>query len=123
MDDANHVSTPCESGTKFMLDMKTSLVYATLYTQLVGSLNYLTLARPDIAYNVGLVSIFMSKPQWNHFKVAKRILRYIKPSINVDLFYDANFDFILKGFTNLDLGAYPNDGKPTYGYFQMQFLE
>lgn len=58
----------------------------------------------------------MSKPQQTHFKDAKRILRYIKGTINAGLFYDANCDFILKGFTDLDLGGNPNDGKSTCGY-------
>lgn len=55
MNDPNSVSTPCELRTKLMLERQTALVDATLYRLLVGSLNYSTLARPDIAYSVGLV--------------------------------------------------------------------
>ena len=116
MNDSNHVSIPCELGTKFVADMNTPFVDETLYRQLVGSLNYLTLTRPDIAYSVGLVSRFMSKPQQTHFKVAKRILRYIKGTINMGLFFDVNSAFILQGYTNSDLGGDPNDEKSTCGY-------
>ena len=116
MNDSNHVSIPCELGTKLIADMNTPFVDETLYRQLVGSLNYLTLTRPDISYSVGLVSRFMSKPQQTHFKVAKRILRYIKGTINMGLFYDANSEFILHGYTDSDLGGDPNDGKSTCGY-------
>lgn len=116
MTDANHVLIPIELGTKLMLDIQTPLVDPTLYRQLVGSLNYLTLTRPNIAYSVRLVSRFMSKPQQTHFKVAIRILRYIIGTINVRLFYDANSNFTLKGFTDSNLGGDPNDGKSTCGY-------
>ena len=116
MNDANHVSIPCELGTKLMVDTNTPFIDATSYRQLVGSLNYLTLTRPDIAYSVGLVSRFMSKPQQTHLKVARRILRYIKGTLNLGLFYDANSNFTLQGFTDSDLGGDPNDGKSTCGY-------
>lgn len=35
MNDANLVSTPCELGTKLMIDMQTLFVDAPLYRQLV----------------------------------------------------------------------------------------
>lgn len=117
MNDANHVSTPCELGTRLMIDTNTPFVYTSSYRQLVGSLNYLTLTRLDIAYSVGLVSRYMSKPQQSHLKVAKRILRYIKGTLNYALFYDANADFTLKGYSDSDLGGDPNDGRSTSGYY------
>ena len=58
----------------------------------------------------------MSKPQQTHFKVAKIILRYVKGTLNLGLFYDANCDFSLKGYTDSDLGGDPNDGRSTCGY-------
>jgi hypothetical protein len=117
MINANDVSIPCDLGTKLENDTNTTYVDATFYRQLVGSLNYLTLTRPDISYVVGLVSRYMSKPQQSHLKVAKRILRYIKGTPNYALFYDANADFTLKGYSDSDLGGDPNDGRSTSGYY------
>lgn len=51
---------------------------ATSFRQLVGSLLYLTITRPDIAYSVGVVAQLMDKPCERHFIAAKRILQYIK---------------------------------------------
>ncbi|XP_038882270.1 uncharacterized mitochondrial protein AtMg00810-like [Benincasa hispida] len=58
---------------------------ATLYHQLVGSLIYLIVTCPDIAYVVHIVSQFMVVPQTIHFTVVLRILRYVKGTLGHDL--------------------------------------
>ena len=35
-------------------------------------------ARPDFCYEIGMVSRFMNKSKWSHYKVVIRIMRYIK---------------------------------------------
>jgi len=50
------------------------------YIILVGKLLYLTVTRPDIAYAIGLVRQFIHKPEEIHWKVALKILTYIKGS-------------------------------------------
>ncbi|KAI0516315.1 hypothetical protein KFK09_008987 [Dendrobium nobile] len=50
----------------------------TLYRRLTGSLQYLTLTRPDIAYSVNLLSQDMHDPSPQHAFLLKRLLRYIK---------------------------------------------
>ena len=50
----------------------------SLYRRLVGSLQYLTFTRPDIAFSVNRVSQFMHKPTVIHFSAVKRILRYLR---------------------------------------------
>ncbi|KAL4032312.1 hypothetical protein IC575_005383 [Cucumis melo] len=49
----------------------------SLYCRLVGSLQYLTFTRPDIALYVNYVSQFMHKPTVIHFSAVKRILKYL----------------------------------------------
>ncbi|KAK3033276.1 hypothetical protein RJ639_034350 [Escallonia herrerae] len=48
---------------------------ATMYGQLVGSLIYLTLTRPDISYAVGVMSRYMQNPKKLHLEAVRRILR------------------------------------------------
>ncbi|XP_039026384.1 uncharacterized mitochondrial protein AtMg00810-like [Hibiscus syriacus] len=59
----------------------------TLFKSIVGSIKYLTITQPDITYVIGLVSIFMEKPKQDHWIVAKRILRYVKGTMDHGLFY------------------------------------
>lgn len=49
------------------------------YSNVVGSVMYsMVSTRPDIAYGLGLISIFMSKPSREHWKAVKWLLRYLK---------------------------------------------
>ena len=60
-------------------------------------------------YVVVLVSRYMEEPKQEHFKAAKRILRYVEGSIAQGLFYTQNEDLRLAGYTDSGL-------KSTSGY-------
>ncbi|CAL9005801.1 unnamed protein product, partial [Prunus brigantina] len=92
------------------------IVNATLYKSLVGSLRYLTMTRPDIVYGVGLVSRYMETPRESHWLAAKRILRYIKGSLNFGLFYAYGEYSNLVGYSDSDWGGDRDGGKSTTGY-------
>ncbi|CAL9106777.1 unnamed protein product, partial [Musa textilis] len=65
---------------------------------MIGSLLYLTATRSDIMFSVGLCVRFQADPKLSHLKAIKRILRYLKGTPNLGLWY-------LKS-DNLDLIAY-----------------
>jgi len=48
---------------------------------------YLTTTRPDLMYGVNLISRFMSSPTESHWFAAKRILRYLKGTIELGIHY------------------------------------
>ena len=54
---------------------------------MVGCLRYLLHTRPDLAYSVGVASIFMEKPTVLHLKAVKQILRYLKGTTELGLVY------------------------------------
>ncbi|XP_006582472.1 uncharacterized protein LOC114414123 [Glycine soja] len=87
MMECNSVITPTETGIKLQIDGDEKEVDPTMYKQIVGSLRYLCNTRPNIAYCVGLISRFMEKPKTPHFLAAKRILRYVKGTLDVGILY------------------------------------
>jgi hypothetical protein len=73
--DSKTVSTPLELNVKLNITDGEPLSDATLYRQLLGSLIYLTVTGPDLAYAVHLVSQFMSVPRSTHYVAVLCILR------------------------------------------------
>ena len=73
MSDCKPSNTPIEVGSKLSAHSDQKKVDGKLYRQLVGSLLYLTITRPYIAYTVGVVSRYMGIPHVEHWKAAKRI--------------------------------------------------
>ena len=72
--DTKTVSTPLEYNAKLTPLDGEPVFNATRYRQLVGSLIYLTVTRPDISHAVGMVSKFMDAPRSVHYAVVLRIL-------------------------------------------------
>ena len=60
-------------------------------------------------------TMFDSKPRDSHLKAAKCILRNIKKTGNLVLFYLAGYTFDLVGFADADFAGYQVDRKRTYG--------
>ena len=77
MENCKPVPTLVATGTKLSKDDEGSDVNPTLFKRLVGSLMYLTTTRSDIMQGVSLISRFMETPKDTHWRVGKRILRYI----------------------------------------------
>ncbi|KAL5553017.1 hypothetical protein UlMin_040418 [Ulmus minor] len=72
--------------------------------------------RPDILYVVGLVSRYMENPTTTHFKAAKRILRYIKGTIDIGLLYSVSNNYKFVEYTDSDCGGDIDDRKSTSGF-------
>ena len=116
MDDAIPVGTPMECGVKITKQDGGEKVDSTLFKSLVGSLRYLTCTRPDILYSVGIISRFMEEPTTTHFKMAKRILRYIKGTIGYGLSYVSSSNFDVVGYCDSDWSSDLDDRKSTTGF-------
>ncbi|MCI53881.1 retrovirus-related Pol polyprotein from transposon TNT 1-94, partial [Trifolium medium] len=52
-----------------------------MYRSIVGALQYATITRPDISFDVNKVCQFMSHPLETHWVAVKRILRYLNGTI------------------------------------------
>jgi hypothetical protein len=54
----------------------------TLYCSLTGTLQYVTLTRPDITYYVQQACLYMHDPRSPHLAHVKRILHYLKGTLD-----------------------------------------
>ncbi|KAK4271380.1 hypothetical protein QN277_020082 [Acacia crassicarpa] len=87
-----------------------------LYRTVVGSLQYVTITRPDICFAVNKVCQFMQTPYIEHWKVVKRILRYLAGSINHGLILCLSPTTSLVAFCDADWAADKDDRKSMTGY-------
>ena len=90
-------------------------VDSTEYRGLIGSLLYLIASRSNIQFGIFLCARFQSNPKESHFKGAKRILKYLKGTINVGLWYPNESNIVLSGFSDSDYAGYKLDRKSTSG--------
>ncbi|KAJ7982738.1 Retrovirus-related Pol polyprotein from transposon TNT 1-94 [Quillaja saponaria] len=107
--DIKTVSTPVELNVKLTPLDDTPLKDPTLYHQLVGSLVYLTIIRPDIAYAMHLVSQFMIASRTTHFAVVLRILHYVKGTLFHGLHFLAQSFLTLTDYLDVDWAGDPTD--------------
>ena len=71
----------------FFLTHSPLLTDPTAYRSLVGALQYMTFTRPNLSYAVQQASQFMSKPTQHNLIAAKRILRYLKGSLQMGIHF------------------------------------
>lgn len=78
-------NTLATSGSKLSTNSGTPLSDPIEYRQLMGALQYLTLACLDLCYSVNQFCQFMHAPTTDHLLAIKCILRYFKSSIGSGL--------------------------------------
>ena len=109
---------PMAPGTKIELESAEPEFDSTQYRRIIGSLLYRTASRPYIAFVVGLCARFQAAPRQNHYQAALNILKYVKGSADVGLWYPKDENFDLHGFTDSDYAGCRVDRKSTSGTCQ-----
>ena len=71
--------------------------------------------RPDIAYAVGVLGRFTSKPGNEHWHAITRVMRYLIGTKNCGLFYK-KYPAVLEGFCDADWNTLSGDSCSTTGY-------
>ena len=102
MIDCKPMSTPMDPNMRLQEDEEKELEDVTMHRQLVGSLIYLTLTRPDISYPVGLVNRYMSNRKKPHHDAVKHSLRYVKGTIIFGILYKETKDCQVMGYCDAD---------------------
>lgn len=122
MDQCKTVATPL--GAHFALKAATDeelrdqeeCMKKVPYQNAVGSIMYSMVGtRPDLAYVVGEISRFMSRPITDHWQAVKWVLRYIKGSTDTCLNFKRKGDFVVTGYCDSDYGGDMDNVKSTTG--------
>ena len=74
MSEAKPVLTPIPTSPPLMLKSGTPLPDTTEYRTIVGSLQYLLITRPDLAFAVNKLSQYMHTPTTDHWMFVKCLL-------------------------------------------------
>jgi hypothetical protein len=82
---------------------------------MIGSLLYLTASRPDIMFSVYMCARFQANPKKAHLHAVKRILRYLKHTPSVGLWYPKRATFDLISYSDSDYAGCKIDRKSTSG--------
>jgi len=115
MESCKEASTPMPSSCYMDANAAGKGVDQTKYRGLIGSLLYLTASRPDIMFEVCLCARYQANPKESHFKAAKSILKYLKGTTNVGLWYLSHSPIHLIGYSNSNFVGCKLDRKSTSG--------
>jgi len=74
----------------------------TRYRGMIGSLLYLTASRLDIMFNICLCARYQASPRESHYMTTKRIMKYLKGTTDVGLWYPSEVSLNLIGYSDSD---------------------
>lgn len=127
MSDARTCATPIEAGEfnpdKMIRSIKDNVWLnrnPKLYRSAVGTIMFLMVStRPELAFAVSVVSRFLDNHSEAAWVVVKRIMRYLKHTINHGLVLGAregHDDFLLKCYVDADFAGCEDTRRSTSGY-------
>ncbi|GKA91119.1 hypothetical protein Tco_0812989 [Tanacetum coccineum] len=100
METCDPIGTPIKIKDKHDLDKNGTLVDATKYRSMIGTLMYLTSSRPDIVHVTCLCAQYQAQPTEKHLNEFKRIFCYLRGTVNMGLWYTKDSGFKLIGFSD-----------------------
>ncbi|RVW82847.1 Retrovirus-related Pol polyprotein from transposon TNT 1-94 [Vitis vinifera] len=126
MKDCSPSIAPIVKGDRFNLDQcpKNDLEREKMknipYAFVFGSLMYVQVCtRPDIAFAVGMLGRYQSNPGMDHWKAAKKVMRYLQGTKDYMLMYRRTNNLEVIGYSNLDYAGCIDSRKSTSGYVFM----
>nr|CAB3451012.1 unnamed protein product [Digitaria exilis] len=103
MVDCKPCATPVDTQGKLSAEASPPVADPTAYRSLAGALQYLTFTRPDIAYAA-------------HLAVLKRLLRYVRGTVDCGLTLHLSPSTELVVYTDADWAGCPDTRRSTSGY-------
>jgi hypothetical protein len=115
MADRKPCSTPVDLNPKLSAD-GAPISDPTDFRSLARALQYLTFTRPNIAYVVQQVCLHMHDPREPHLAALKRILRYVRGTLDLGLHLRASSQSELVVYSDADWAGCPDTRKSISGY-------
>ncbi|XP_074288561.1 uncharacterized protein LOC141613715 [Silene latifolia] len=116
MEDCYSAKFPLPRGLRLSTDEEDILQQPDVYRRIIGRLLYLNLTRSDVSYSVQQLSQFLSQPRVPHFQAALHLIRYLKGTINLGLFYPSSADLNITSYCDADWGTCVYTGRSLTGY-------
>lgn len=114
MTECNPVSTPLENGIK--LEKGDKCDPHSRYRSLIGCIMYIAVCtRPDIAHAASLLSQFNNSHSDTHWKAAKRVLRYLKGTMDYNIVFEKSTVGVA-GYIDADWASNQVDRRSYTGY-------
>ena len=120
----NPVSIPMTPGSYIALedDSDSDPTEITAYQRLIGKLLYIACGtRPDIAFAVGCLSQQCLGPRIGHYRAAKKVLRYLKGTMDLGIHYNGSYSdaehlLTTLGYSDSNFAGDIRERKSTMGY-------
>ena len=117
MSSCKPASTPVDTKSKLSVNYGKLVDDPTFCRQIAGALQYLTITRPDIAYAVQQLCLFMHDPREPYFQGMKRVLRYVQGTLSFVLHFTSTPASSLVSYSDADSGGCLDTRRSTSGYF------
>lgn len=86
------------------------------YRSLAGKLQYLTLTRPDLQFAVNFICQKMHVPSVSDFSLLKRVLRYVKGTVDMGISINSATDSTLICYSDSDWAGCQDTRRSTGGF-------
>ena len=96
--DCKAMDTPMDTNYKLLSTETSELVDMTQYRQISEPLMYLTDARSDICFPVITFCQYLVNPRCVHLIAAKHVMRYLKGTTDLGIYYGRDHDYILYAY-------------------------
>ena len=102
LESTSFVRTPMSPNVKLTVDLLGKSVDSSLYRSMISSLLYLTASRLEINYSVGVRAKYLANPKESHMIALKRIIKYVKTTVDFSVWYNKDTNNVLAGYFDAD---------------------
>lgn len=115
MNNCKYAATPMAILTYLDKDETRKAIDESKYRCMIGSSLFLTASRLVIIFSLCICARFQANPKESHLTVVKRILKYIKGTTNVGLWYPKGTSIVLIEYSDSNFACCKLDRKSTSG--------